>query len=84
MFFTAIVLIAFTGASVANTEEVKEEAVVVEKTNTTEPQTEEVLRSRRNSIQLKAYLDHKIEGYEAAVFQADLATDAAGDCDGAW
>ena len=50
MFFTAIVLIAFTGASVANTEEVKEEAVVVEKTNTTEPQTEEVLRSRRNSI----------------------------------
>ena len=51
---------------------------------TTEPQTEEVLRSRCDAIWLKAYLDHKGEGYDAAVFQADLATDAAGGCDGAW
>ena len=77
-------MIVFTGASMANTEEFKEEAVVVEKTNTTESQTEEVLRSRCDAIWLKAYLDHKGEGYEAAVFQADLATDAAGGCDGAW
>ena len=76
-------MIAFTGASMASTEEVKA-AVVVEKTNTTEPQTEEVLRSRCDAIWLKAYLDHKGEGYEAAVFQADLATDAAGGCAGAW
>jgi len=84
MFFTAIALIAFTGASIASTEEVKEAAVDVEKTKTTEPQTEEVLRSRCDAIWLKAYLDHKGEGYEAAVFQADLATDAAGGCAGAW
>ncbi len=85
MFFTAIALIAFTGTSMASTEEVKEAAVVVvEKTNTTEPQTEEVLRSRCDAIWLKAYLDHKSEGYETAVFYADLATDAAGGCDGAW
>ena len=50
MFFTAIALIAFTGTSIANTEEVKAAAVVVEKTNTTEPQTEEVLRSRCDAI----------------------------------
>ena len=84
MFFTAIALIAFTGASMASTEEVKEAAVVVEKTKTTEPQTEEVLRSRCDAIWWKAYLDHKSEGYETAVFHADLATDAAGGCDGAW
>ena len=84
MFFTAIVLIAFTGTSMASTEEVKEATVVVEQTNTTEPQTEEVLRSRCDAIWLKAYLDHKGEGYETAVFYADLATDAAGGCDGAW
>ena len=84
MFFTAIALIAFTGASIASTEEVKEAAVDVEKTKTTEPQTEEVLRSRCDAIWLKAYLDHKGEGYEAAVFQADLETDAAGGCAGAW
>ena len=84
MFFTAIALIVFTGASMANTEEFKEEAVVVEKTNTTEPQTEEVLRSRCDAIWLKAYLDHKADSYQTAVFHADLATDAAGGCDGAW
>ena len=84
MFFTAIALIAFTRASRANTEEVKEGAVVIEKINTTEPQTEELLRSRCDAIWLKAYLDHKGEGYETAVFYADLATDAAGGCDGAW
>lgn len=84
IFFTAIALIVFTGASMANTEEVKEADVVVEKTNATEPQTEEVLRSRCDAIWLKAYLEHKGEGYEAAVFHGDLATDAAGGCDGAW
>ena len=84
MFFTAIALIAFTRASRANTEEVKEGAVVIEKTNTTEPQTEEVLRSRCDAIWLKAYLAHKTEGFATAVFYADLATDAAGGCDGAW
>ena len=47
-------MIAFTGASMASTEEVKA-AVVVEKTNTTEPQTEEVLRSLCDAIRLKAY-----------------------------
>ena len=83
IFFTAIALIVFTGASMANTEEFKEEAIV-EKTNATEPQTEEVLRSRCDAIWLKAYLEHKGEGYESAVFYADLATDAAGGCDGAW
>ena len=84
MFFTAIALVAFIGTSMANTKEVKETTVVVEKTNTTEPQTEELLRSRCDAIWLKAYLDHKGEGYETAVFYADLATDAAGGCDGAW
>ena len=85
MFFTAIALIAFTGASIASTEEVKEATVVAQKTNATEPQTEEeVLRSRCDAIWLTAYLEHKSEGYETAVFYADLATDAAGGCDGAW
>ena len=83
MFFTAIALIAFTVASTASTEEVNE-AVVVQKTNATEPQTEEVLRSRCDAIWLTAYLAHKSEGYDTAVFYADLATDAAGGCDGAW
>ena len=68
----------------ASTEQVKEATVDVEKTTTTEIQTEEVLRSRCDAIWLKAYLEHKGEGYESAVFHADLATDAAGGCDGAW
>ena len=84
MFFTAIALIAFTGASMSNTEEVKE-AVVVEKTHTTEPQTEEVLRSRCDAIWLKAFLDYGgSKNYDQAIFYADLATDAAGGCDSAW
>jgi len=85
MFFTAIVLIAFTGTGMASTEEVKEATVVVEKTNTTEPQTEEVLRSRCDAIWLKAFLDNGgSKNYDQAIFYADLAKDAAGGCDGAW
>ena len=85
MFFTAIALIAFTGASKANTEEVKEAAVDVKKTKTTEPQTEEVLRSRCDAIWLKAFLDYGgSKNYDQSIFYADLATDAAGGCDGAW
>jgi hypothetical protein len=50
---------------------VKEELLL--RRQTTEPQTEEVLRSRCDAIWLKAYLEHKGEGYETAVFYADLA-----------
>ena len=69
----------------ANTEEFKEEAVVVEKTNATEPQTKEVLRSRCDAIWLKAFLDYcGSKNYDKAIFYADLATDAAGGYYGAW
>ncbi len=78
-------MIAFTGTSRANTEEVRETTVVVEMTNTTEPQTEEVLRSRCDAIWLKAFLDYcGSKNYDKAIFYADLATDATGGCDGAW
>ena len=85
MFFTAIAFKVFTEASMANTEEVKEATVVVEQTNTTEPQTEEVLRSRCDAIWLKAFLDNGgSKNYDQSIFYADLAADATGGCDGAW
>lgn len=84
MFFTAIALVAFSGASMANTKEVKEIEVATEKVIITQPKIEEVLRSRCDAIWLTAYLSHSSEGYATAVWYADLATDAAGGCEGAW
>jgi hypothetical protein len=67
IFFTAIALIVFTGASMANTEEVKEADIVVEKTKPTEPQTEEYEISF-DTIWLKAYLNTKAEAMKQLCF----------------
>lgn len=85
MFFTVIALVAFSATSMANTVEVKEVVIPVDEKEETNIEIEDVLRSRCDAIWLLAFLDHGGgKNYEEAVFYADLATDAAGGCQGAW
>ena len=84
LVFTAIAMVAFSGASIANTIEAKEEVVPAKKTTsvretTTTTKKEDLLRSQCDAIWIIAWQNFGgAANYNYAVYQADLATDAAG------
>ena len=65
--------------------EEKEIVILVEEKEEANIEIEDVLRSCCDAIWLLAFLNYGGgKNYEEAVFYADLATDAAGGCQGAW
>ena len=83
LVFTAIAMIAFSGASMANAIEVKEDVVPADKT-TTIVKKEDLLRTKCDAIWIIAWQNNGgASNYDYAVFQADLAATAAG-CSGVW
>lgn len=89
LVFTAITMVAFSSASIANTIEVKEEVISAEETTSakgtaTITKKEDVLRTKCDAIWIISWQSNGgASNYDYAVYQADLAATAAG-CSGVW